>query len=298
MANEKKYYWLKLQRDFFKRHDMRIIEEMENGKDYLLFYLKLLVESIDHDGKLRFSDTIPYNEKMLSVVTNTNVDIVRSALKIFSELKMIEVLEDETIYMTEVEKMIGSAADNDNAKRQHRFRERQKTALLEDSVTKSNAPVTDSVTNNNESKSIEKEIDKEIDKEKDIEVSSLHSDTSCGKPSKSAKPQAPKEPEEPAMITLILNDKSEYGVTQKMIDTYKECYPALDIMQELRSMKAWCLSNPTNRKTRNGIGRFINNWLSKSQNRGGGRTTNNSKTQQANDLIKQLQAEEENDEKK
>ena len=122
--------------------------------------------------------------------------------------------------------------------------------------------------------------------------------TSCGEPNKSATPQPPKEPEEPAVITLILNDKSEYGVTQKMIDTYKECYPALDIMQELRSMKAWCLSNPTNRKTRNGIGRFINNWLSKSQNRGGGRAMNNSKTQQANDLIKQLQAEEENDEKK
>ena len=113
---EKKYYWLRLQRDFFKRHDIRIIEEMENGKDYLLFYLKLLVESIDHEGNLRFSDTVPYNDKMLSVVTNTNVDIVRAALNVFSELNMIEILEDSTIYMTEVEKMIGSAADNDNAK--------------------------------------------------------------------------------------------------------------------------------------------------------------------------------------
>lgn len=170
MGSEKKYYWLKLQRDFFKRHDVRIIEEMENGKDYLLFYLKLLVESIDHNGNLRFSDTVPYNERMLSVVTNTNVDIVRSALKVFTDLKMIEILQDETIYMTEVEKMIGSAADNDNAKRQQRFRERQKSALLEDSVTKNNASVTEGVTNNNESKSknksksidIEKDIDKEI----------------------------------------------------------------------------------------------------------------------------------------
>ena len=89
---EKKYYWLKLKRDFFKRHDIRIIEEMPNGKEYLLFYLKLLVESIDHEGELRFSDTIPYNEQMLSVVTNTNVDIVRSALKLFSDgLHLIEI---------------------------------------------------------------------------------------------------------------------------------------------------------------------------------------------------------------
>ena len=105
---DKKYYWLKLKRDFFKRHDIRIIEEMPNGKEYLLFYLKLLVESIDHEGELRFSDTIPYNEQMLSVITNTNIDVVRSAMKLFVELKMIEVQDDATIYMAEVDKLIGS----------------------------------------------------------------------------------------------------------------------------------------------------------------------------------------------
>ena len=56
---EQKYYWLKLKRDFFKRHDIRIIEAMPNGKDYILFYLKLLCESVDHEGNLRFSEQIP-----------------------------------------------------------------------------------------------------------------------------------------------------------------------------------------------------------------------------------------------
>ena len=83
---DKKYYWLKLKRDFFKRHDIQIIESMPNGKDYVLFYLKLLVESIDHEGNLRFSDTIPYDEHMLSTITNTNIDIVRTALKMFEKL--------------------------------------------------------------------------------------------------------------------------------------------------------------------------------------------------------------------
>ena len=82
MAESKKFYWLKLKRDFFKRHDIRIIEEMPNGKDYVLFYLKLLLESIDHEGSLRFSDTIPYNEQMLAVITNTNIDIVKAAMKL------------------------------------------------------------------------------------------------------------------------------------------------------------------------------------------------------------------------
>lgn len=108
MADEKKYYWLKLKRDFFKRHDIRIIEEMPNGKDYILFYLKLLLESIDHEGALRFSDTVPYNEQMLSVITNTNVDTVRSAMKMFTELGMVDIFDDQTIYMNEVQKIIGS----------------------------------------------------------------------------------------------------------------------------------------------------------------------------------------------
>ncbi len=167
---DKKYYWLKLKRDFFKRHDIRIIEELPNGKEYLLFYLKLLVESIDHEGSLRFSDTIPYNDQMLSVITNTNVDIVRSAMKLFVDLKMLDVLDDETIYMAEVQKMIGSAVDSDVANRQRRCRERKKQEALlgtTSSVTSALQNVTSSVTNDNESKSIEKEIDIEI--EKDIE---------------------------------------------------------------------------------------------------------------------------------
>ena len=107
MAENGKYYWLKLKCDFFKRHDIQIIESMPNGKDYILFYLKLLCESVDHDGSLRFSEEIPYNDQMLATITNTNIDIVRSAVKLFAELRMMEIMDDGTFYMTQVEKMIG-----------------------------------------------------------------------------------------------------------------------------------------------------------------------------------------------
>lgn len=153
-----RYYWLKLKRDFFKRHDIRIVEEMPNGKEYILFYLKLLCESVDHDGGLRFSDEVPYNQQMLATVTNTNPDIVKSAVKLFVELHMMEVLNDGTIYMREVQHMIGSAADNDNANRQRRYRERQKEA----NVTELLPDRYDSVTNNNESKSKSKSKSKNI----------------------------------------------------------------------------------------------------------------------------------------
>lgn len=170
MAEAKKFYWLKLKRDFFKRHDIRIIEEMPNGKDYVLFYLKLLLESIDHEGSLRFSDTIPYNEQMLSVVTNTNVDIVRSAMKLFIELGMMSICDDQTIYMAEVDKMIGSAVDNDAANRQRRCRERKKQEALPD-VTGALQNVTECVTEDNERKreEIDKDLDTDIENERKSE---------------------------------------------------------------------------------------------------------------------------------
>lgn len=124
----KRYYWLKLKRDFFKRHDIRIIEEMPNGKDYILFYLKLLLESIDHEGALRFNETIPYSEQMLSVITNTNIDLVRSAMRVFTQLKMVEILDDETIYMTEVQKMTGAETAWAQKKRLYRGKQEEDKA--------------------------------------------------------------------------------------------------------------------------------------------------------------------------
>lgn len=131
-----KFYWLKLKRDFFKRHDIRIIENMPNGKDYVLFYLKLLCESIDHNGRLRFSDAVPYDANMLSIITDTNIDTVSRAIKLFTELGMMDIMDDGTFYMNEVESMIGSAANNDNANRQRAFRERKKALALEDGEKK------------------------------------------------------------------------------------------------------------------------------------------------------------------
>ncbi len=156
MAEKKKYYWLKLKRDFFKRHDIRIVESMPNGKDYILFYLKLLLESIDHEGTLRFSETIPYNEHMLSVVTNTNIDTVKSAMKLFIELNMMTVFDDKTIYMNEVDKLIGSETANAERVRKHR--------ALKAGVLHCNTLVTKCNTE------IEKEKEKEKEKESDTEV--------------------------------------------------------------------------------------------------------------------------------
>lgn len=117
---QKRFYWMRLKEDFFEQHEIRVIEGMENGKEYVLFYLKLMVESIRHEGRLRFKDTIPYNEKMLSSLTGTNIDIVRSAMKVLIELQLCELLDDQTIYLSEVEKLIGSETAEAQKKREQR----------------------------------------------------------------------------------------------------------------------------------------------------------------------------------
>lgn len=74
--------------------------------------------------------------------------------------------------------------------------------------------------------------------------------------------------EEEIIINLVLNDNTDYPIYSSVCDEWKTLYPAVDIKQELNKMKGWLIANPTRRKTRRGILRFVNNWLSSAQDRG------------------------------
>lgn len=80
-------------------------------------------------------------------------------------------------------------------------------------------------------------------------------------------PEPDKSASEPPVITLLLNDKSEYPIIRADVAEWQELYPAVDIMQELRKMKGWCNDNPTKRKTRRGIRRFVGAWLAREQDK-------------------------------
>lgn len=79
------------------------------------------------------------------------------------------------------------------------------------------------------------------------------------------------EPEDasPPMMCLPLNDGTVYAVSPEQIRAWEALYPAVDVAQQLRNMRGWLDSNPARRKTGRGIGRFINGWLAKEQDRGG-----------------------------
>lgn len=81
----------------------------------------------------------------------------------------------------------------------------------------------------------------------------------------SAEPQSASTP---PIITLTLNDGTEYPVSVEQCQEWAGLYPAVDVIQQLRQMKAWLDANPTKRKTLRGIKAFIVRWLSKEQDSG------------------------------
>ena len=89
----------------------------------------------------------------------------------------------------------------------------------------------------------------------------------------SAEPEAASTP---SGLIMILNDKSEYDVPHKDIERWSDLYRAVDVEDELRKMIAWLEANPIKRKTRRGINRFIVNWLSRQQDKGGTRDSSES----------------------
>lgn len=159
-ADEKKRYWLKLDKDFLKSPHIKVIKNMANGKDYVLFYLSLMLESVETVGHLRFSELIPYNEEMLASITDTNIDIVRSAVKMFSSLGLIQLLDDGTIFLQQVAKMTGK--ESESAERVRQFRQRklendQKALPCNGDVTDGNGDVTKSNDNKEEQRTENRE---------------------------------------------------------------------------------------------------------------------------------------------
>lgn len=124
------------------------------------------------------------------------------------------------------------------------------------SKPKANAKQTESKTEANanvEQAASKKEKEKEIEKE--IDIDNIHPTDVCA--------ELPSSPPPAAVLPLV--DGSDFPIAQKTVDELSGLYPAVDIDQQLRNMRGWLLANPKNRKTKAGIMRFVNSWLSREQ---------------------------------
>ena len=130
MASEgtKKYFWLKLKKDFFDQHQIKVLKSMRNGRIYALIYIELMLESVSHSGELRFSDDLSYDMNTLSAVIGEDKKMLSNALDVLEKLGLVEHLSNGTYYIKEVEKLIG--CETKEALRKRDYREKTKGTLL------------------------------------------------------------------------------------------------------------------------------------------------------------------------
>lgn len=156
-SKEKKYY-LQLNKDFFNQHFVKVIRAKPNGDKYILFLLQLMTESISHGGYLRFDENIPYDPESLAAVTGTDVDVVRTALKLFESIDLLRITEDKSLFITLVPPLIGMTTEGAQKKAEQRARKRtEQLNLLEEQGTPGGQMSTinnnqEIITNNSESR--------------------------------------------------------------------------------------------------------------------------------------------------
>jgi len=132
MADNRKYYYLKLKESFFE--DAKVIslqhvtERDENGKEFPVGYLycdillKMYLMSLQTEGKLLIEDSVPYSAELIASMCRHDVETVRKALEQFKRFKLIEVIENGAIYMTDIQNYVGKSSTEADRVRKYRSR--------------------------------------------------------------------------------------------------------------------------------------------------------------------------------
>ena len=243
--NEKRYYWLKLKEGFFKEKEIKKLRKIAGGDTYTIIYLKLMLLSLKDEGKLFYEGVEDTFCEELALEIDEEIDNVKFTLMFLQKTGLMEEINSTEAFLTRIPESVGS--ETRQAETMRKKRQREKALGDGNNVTTMLSGVTKCYT----------EIDKELKLNKEQNILLLGAETA----------PSPKTSNIPAVISINLNDGSEYPITQPDIDSWAELYPAVNILQELRKMKGWADANPTKRKTKTGIKRFINSWLAREQDK-------------------------------
>lgn len=255
--------WIKITTDMFDNRKIRQIEALPDGDSIIVIWvhLLLLAGTINDDGQIYLTPELPYTDQMLATELRKPIATVQMALDVFQRFGMIKII-DHNIKVVNWSKYQNTEGlekiREQNRLRKQKQREKER-ALIEDHGTSRDSHVTVTQQNKNKSKRrVDKDldIDKNLEKETDLEDNNK---TSCSEQSKPAPELADVEP-------VILNDGTEWRPDIGLYEEYKKLYPAVDIDEEFRKIRAWCLSNSKKRKTKSGVKRFVNSWLDRAQN--------------------------------
>ena len=163
MADNKRYYYMRLKESFFDDDAIKILEAMPDGYLYSNILLKLYLKSLKFNGRLMYNERIPYNASVLATLTNHSVGVIEKALDIFEQLGLIEVLDNGAIYMLDIQNYIGKSTTEADRKRDYRNRIEEEKKIISGQMSGQNS---DKSTPEIE---IEKDIDIDIEKERETE---------------------------------------------------------------------------------------------------------------------------------
>jgi len=119
MADQHKYYYMRLKENFFDDDSIKILEAMPDGYLYSNILLKMYLRSLKTDGRLMMNDLIPYDAQMLAALTGHQIGTVQRALDVFKAMRLIEVLDNGAIYMMNVQNFIGQTTTEADRKREY-----------------------------------------------------------------------------------------------------------------------------------------------------------------------------------
>lgn len=262
--------WIKIVTDIFDDEKILLIEQLPEGESIIVIWFKLLclAGKLNSSGVLIMNNKIAYTDKMLSTIFRRKESTVQLALNTFVELGMIEVIEGVIT--------IPNWGKHQNLDQLEKKKEYMREYMVEYRKKQNKiACKTNSKTNGKANVSFaDIDIEKEIDKEKEIEgerdKETLGKERNIIALSDAEKPHSSEPYADVSAITL--NDGTEWLPTQKDFEEYQRLYPAVDVPQQFNKMRAWCLSNPTKRKTIRGVKKFVNGWLAREQDDSGRRS--------------------------
>lgn len=157
MAEPKRYFWLKLHKDFFQRKEIKRLRKIAGGDTYTIIYLKMLLRSIMSEGKLYFDGLEEDFADEVALDLDESEENVQITITYLLNSGLLEMRSDDEYYLPDTKNSTG--CETAVAARVRRHREKQKALQCNTDVTEVKHLC------NGE---IEKE--KELDKEKDIEI--------------------------------------------------------------------------------------------------------------------------------
>ena len=154
---ERKYYWIKLKKDFMNSDAVDFLMSQKNGAEYVVLYQMLCLMTVKTNGKLerQLNEVIiPYDaEKIQRDTKYFNIDTVRNALQLYIHLGLIYKDDNGCLSIADYENLVGS--ESGSAERVRRFRNSKALHCNDD--------VTDVKRISNELSNTDIDIDKEID---------------------------------------------------------------------------------------------------------------------------------------